>query len=361
MSRAVDFFSILKNNRLYLNKKLIEEIIQTKNIINLPFLAKLQKVEIPSRGKEILTGHTLPIVGLMQMRNGLILSGSYGFLKIWKKNKNINNDNYSCFELLNSVNLESRLIQSFIELEDNIIAFSKGIQIVEAKIDKNGPEFYKEIFQYQTENHSLDSLTSINNNKHLVGAFYQKMYVYERNNPSPIYTLQYHEFFVKQMVSIPVINLFCSAGSDHKVIVYNSENFEFFNVFNFEESHIVGLCNYNLTDFCASTMGGKIWYFKWNEQNNNHEMIGPINAHNNEIYGIIQLKNGNVASVSRDSFIKFWDIKNSICLFKIDIGPNDIVIQLKDGRLCCASHNHLITIFNNLPEKNNYNFFCIDD
>ena len=361
MSRAVDFFPILTNNRLYLNKKLIEEIIQTKNIINLPFLAKLQKVEIPSRGKETLIGHNLPIVGLMQMRNGLILSGSYGFLKIWKKNKNINNDNYSFFELLNSVNLENRLIQSFIELEDNIIAFSKGIQIVEAKIDKNGPEYYKEIFQYQPEEHSLDSLTSINNNKHLVGAFYQKMYVYERNNPSPIYTLQYHEFFVKRLISIPAINLFCSAGTDHKIIVYNSENFEFFNVFNFEESHIVGLCNYNLTDFCASTMGGKIWYFKWNEQNNNHEMIGPINAHNSEIYGITQLKNGNVASVSRDSFIKFWDIKNLICLFKINFGANDIVIQLKDGRLCCASHNHLITIFNNLPDKNNYNFFSLDD
>ena len=187
------------------------------------------------------------------------------------------------------------------------------------------------------------------------------MHVYKRNSPAPIYTLQYHEYFVQKLISIPVLNLFCSAGSDHKIILYNSDNFEFYNAFNFDESHIIGLCNYNLTDFCASTMGGKIWYFKWNEQNNNHEMIGPINAHKKEIYGITQINNGNVASVSRDLSIKFWDIKNSICICKIDIGANDLVIQLKDGRLCCASNNHLITIFNNLPENNKYNLLSIDD
>ena len=361
INRALDFLSIHKNNRLYLSKELIEEIIETSDIDKLPFLSKLQKVEIPSKGKEILKGHNLPVVGLMQMRNGLILSGSFGFLKIWNKNKDINNENYSSFELLNSVNLVGKLIQNIIELEDNIIAFSKGNQIVEAKIDKNGPIYYTEIFQYQAEQNSLDSLTSINNNNHFIGGFYQKMHVYKRNSPAPIYTLQYHEYFVQKLISIPVLNLFCSAGSDHKIILYNSDNFEFYNAFNFDESHIIGLCNYNLTDFCASTMGGKIWYFKWNEQNNNHEMIGPINAHKKEIYGITQINNGNVASVSRDLSIKFWDIKNSICICKIDIGANDLVIQLKDGRLCCASNNHLITIFNNLPENNKYNLLSIDD
>ena len=79
----------------------------------------------------------------------------------------------------------------------------------------------------------------------------------------------------------------------HKVVplfLFNTRIFFLINAFNFEESHIVGLCNYNDTDFCASTMGGKLWYFKWNEKNNNHDRIGPINAHQKEIYGITQLK-----------------------------------------------------------------------
>ena len=104
-------------------------------------------------------------------------------------------------------------------------------------------------------------------------------------------------------------------------------------------------------------MGGKIWYFKWNEKNNNHEQIGPINAHKNEIYGITQIKNGYVVSVSRDTTIKFWDMKKLVCIFKIEIGANDLVIQLKDGRICCASHNHLLSIYNNLPVIKSNNFF----
>ena len=359
INRLLYYFEFLKNDKLYITRELIEKYINTNDIIVLPFIVKLNKIYPQSSGRETLKGHTLPIVGLAQMKNGLILSGSYGLLKIWKKNCDIKSDNYSCFEILHTVNYYNDLIQNFIELEENTIAFIKGKQIFEAIINKDGPQYFKESFQYQIAGNCLESLTSINNNKHLVGGLYQKIYIYKRNNPFPIYTLQYHEFFIKRLISIPVLNLFCSSGSDHKIILYNAENFEFFNAFNFEESHIVGLCNYNDTDFCASTMGGKLWYFKWNEKNNNHDRIGPINAHKNEIYGITQLKNGNVVSVSRDSTIKFWDVDKLICLCKIETCANDLVIQLIDGRLCCASNNHLVSIYNNLPIVKEFNFFSL--
>ena len=361
MQRALDYFEFMKNKNLYLKRELIEKFINSKDIMKMPFLVELNKGHIPSRHKEMLNGHTLPVVGLTQMKNGLILSGSYGLLKIWKKNSDINSDNYSFFELFHTEAYDSHLIQCFIELEENTIAFSKGKQIIESKIDKDGPIKYKELFQYQVAENSIESLTSINNNKNLVAGLYQKMYIYDRKNPSPIYTLQYHEFFIKKIISIPKLNLFCSAGTDHKVILYNAEKFEFFSVFNFEESHIVCLCNYKDTDFCASTMGGKIWYFKWDEKINNHEQIGPINAHKNEIYGITQIKNGNIVSASRDGSIKFWDINKLVCIYKIDVGANDHIIQLKDGRLCSASNNHTISIYNSLPPNINFDFFSLEN
>lgn len=361
IQRELDNFEFMKNDNLFLKKELIEEFINKNEIIKLPFLIKLKKVHFPSIGKEVLKGHTLPIVGLLQLKNGLILSGSYGLLKIWNKNYDFNSDNYSFFQLLHTVNYDQGLIQCFIELEDNIIAFVKGRQIIEATINKDGPQYFKELLQYQMADNSIESLTVLNNNNYFAAGLYQKIYIYKRSNPFPIYTLEYHQFFIKRLISIPVLNLFCSAGSDHKIILYNSENFEFFNAFNFEESHIIGLCNYDNTDFCASTMGGKIWYFKWDEKNNNHTQIGPINAHKKEIYGITQIKNGNVVSVSRDDTIKFWDINNLTCLCKFNICSNDIVIQLIDGRLCCASHNQIITIYNNFPIGNEYNFLSIDN
>ena len=361
MQRLLGYFEFLKNKKLYLKKELIEQFIKTNNIMKMPFLIELNASYYQNRGREILKGHNLPIVGLAQMKNGLILSGSNGLLKIWKKNIDINSENYSFFELLHTVNYYQKLIRCFIELEDNIIAFCKEKQIIEAIIDKDGPVLFKELFQYELVTYSIESLTSINNNNNLVAGFFGNINIYKRNNPSPIYTLQYHESFVKKLISIPALNLFCSSGTDNKVLSYNAENFEFFSVFNFEESHIVCLCNYNLTDFCASTMRGKIWYFKWNEQNNNHEQIGPINAHNNEIYGITQIKNGNIVSVSRDQSIKFWDINKLVCTLKIEIGANDHVIQLKDGRICCASDKCIISIYNDLPLNEGYNFFSIED
>lgn len=108
-------------------------------------------------------------------------------------------------------------------------------------------------------------------------------------------------------------------------------------------------------------MGGKIWYFKWNEQNKVHDMVGPINAHSKEIYGITQIKNGNLVSVSRDSFIKIWDINKQICIFQINCGANDLVCQLNDGRLCCASNNHIITIYYNIPLVKNHILFLNND
>jgi hypothetical protein len=38
------------------------------------FLVELNKAHIPSRHKEMLNGHSLPVVGLTQMKNGLLIS-----------------------------------------------------------------------------------------------------------------------------------------------------------------------------------------------------------------------------------------------------------------------------------------------
>ena len=158
------------------------------------------------------------------------------------------------------------------------------------------------------------------------------------------------------MISIPVLNLFCSAGSDNKVIIYNSTNFELYCQFEFGESHIVCLCNYNDKDFCSSTMGGKIWYFKRDDESNSYVRIGPINAHPREIYGILQINTGEVVSASRDGTLKFWNIPKQICTCLIKLNNNetyDHICQLDDGRLSFASCNRTIKIFNNLFFFNN--------
>ena len=336
---------------LFIKENIIEEYLKSNDISKLPFILKISNSKLKSKGNEILLGHTLPIVGLAQMRNGLILTGSCGIFKIWKKNDNIYDDDYNKFININTIPFQINLIQNFIELEDDHIVFSKGYQIIEAIINDKG--LYTEILIYQNLESSIESLAAINQNKNLAAGTYRGLYIFERMNPSPIKCLKNNEEFIESMINIPKLNLFCSSGSDNKVKIYKSTNFDLFQKHKMDETHIVCLCNYNDKEFCASTMSGKIYHFKWDEKNNIFNKIGPIKAHKREIYGIKQIKNGQVVSVSRDESIKFWDILKQICVLKIDlekdIGSYDHIIQLNDGRLCFGSSNHIIKIFNDLP------------
>ena len=352
ISKIADYFKYLDEPKYFVNKNIIDEFIRTNDVSTLPFLLKLTKIFLKSKGSELLEGHTLPIVGLYQMKNGLLLSGSCGLLKVWKKIDDINDENYNKFKIFRTVAYNHDLIRCFIELENDIVIFCKGQQLVEALI--NDKDDYKEIFIYDATGSSLESLAALNNNKNFAAGLYTKLYIYERNKKLPILTLQYHRLFIMKMISIPKLNLFCSSGSDNKVIVYHSTNFELFCQFEFEESHIVCLCNYDDKEFCCSTMGGKIWYFKRNDIDNSYDKIGPIDAHVREIYGILQIKNREVVSVSRDNTIKFWNIPKQICICKIPLEKNryDHIWQLDDGRLCFASDNRTIKIFNNLPFSN---------
>ena len=352
ISKIAGYFKYLDDPKCFVKNKNIDEFRKKNDISLLPFLLKLPKIFLKSNDSELLEGHTLPIVGLYQMTNGLLLSGSCGLLKVWKKINDINDENYNKFKIFRTVSYNHELIRNFIELENDIVIFCKGQQLIEAII--NDKDEYKEIFTYNATGSCLESLVALNNNKNFAAGLYTKIYIFERNKKLPILTLQYHRLFIMKMIAIPKLNLFCSSGSDNKVIIYNSKNFELFCQFKFEESHIVCLCNYDDTDFCCSTMGGKIWYFKRNDINNNYDKIGPINAHEREIYGILQIRSREVVSVSRDCTIKFWNIQKQICICKIPLNKNsyDHIWQLDDGRLCFASANRTIKIFNNLPFSN---------
>jgi hypothetical protein len=69
INKLLKNFEFLNNRELYLTKELIEDFINTNDIIKLPFLFQLNKQNSLSYSKEILRGHTLPIVGLKQIKN----------------------------------------------------------------------------------------------------------------------------------------------------------------------------------------------------------------------------------------------------------------------------------------------------
>lgn len=72
-----------------------------------------------------------------------------------------------------------------------------------------------------------------------------------------------------------------------------------------------------------------------------------IQGHYGYIWSLLQLKNGNLVSSSRDKFIKIWDIKNGKCLKTLKGHSNSILclIESKQGYLISGSRDFSIKIW----------------
>ena len=81
--------------------------------------------------------------------------------------------------------------------------------------------------------------------------------------------------------------------------------------------------------------------------------IHTIKAHENAIYSVIELQNGNIASCSSDYKIKIWSM-NTYSLISTFEGHNSTILslcQLKDSRLVSSSEDTKIKIWNLNTEK----------
>ena len=77
------------------------------------------------------------------------------------------------------------------------------------------------------------------------------------------------------------------------------------------------------------------------------ELIGKLDGHEGEIFCLIELLDGRIASGSSDWSIKIWDVKNKICVQTL-IGQNVILslAQLNDGRLISGCADKSIYLWN---------------
>ncbi len=286
----------------------------------------------------ILNGHTLPIVGLAHLRNGKILSGSCGILNLWKEEED---HSYKLEkQFLHGINL----ITSIKELEDNIIIYGCGRTIHEMNVSN-----YTIINQYNGFNNQIHTIITMRNNTIIIaGGISSEILVWNRHNSNKQKVILSNPqlIFINYIINLNNQDLFASCTTSSRVIIYDlNDNCSVFKEFIEDETHLLCLCNVNKIDFCLSTMNGKIHYYKWN--NNEYVKIHTFIGGNHEIYNIIQINNGYLVSVSWDYNIKFWDLENKQLVNCIcDENKNTLVIQLKDGRICTASQDKIIKIWN---------------
>ena len=106
---------------------------------------------------------------------------------------------------------------------------------------------------------------------------------------------------------------------------------------------------FNNNMFCSAGKDGciRILTYDMTQEKKRIELIGKLDGHEGEIFCLIELLDGRIASGSSDWSIKIWDVKNKICVQTL-IGPNAILslTQMNDGRLISGCADKSIYLWN---------------
>ena len=83
-------------------------------------------------------------------------------------------------------------------------------------------------------------------------------------------------------------------------------------------------------------------------KNNKIKLITKLEGHDGEIYSLLELLDGRIASGSVDWTVKIWDINNKICVQTL-LGQKNIIFslaQLNNGRLISGCEDKSIYVWN---------------
>ena len=109
-------------------------------------------------------------------------------------------------------------------------------------------------------------------------------------------------------------------------------------------------CLYLLTNnlFASGGYAKTIYIYKYREDFTNFTLFSQLKGHKEAVFSMLLAKNGSFLSGSSDRTVKIWDLNSCSCLCTFNLGRGHVtfVIQLNDGRVCTASNDALIRVFN---------------
>ena len=364
-------YSIQQNYNFIINHlKPIPTKVPITNIItllnnryysSLYYILKLRQVYLRRVNKskyniQFLQGHSLPITSLCELRSGVLASGSLKTLNFWHKDPvtHIFTSKPIQFKLENS------LVTSIIELEDNIIAFGIGKEIKEFNCISN-----TFICIYQGHSNQVESIIAIKDNKYLCSAGIDRtIKTWNRENQQCINSVQspsnkfinsllYFTYHFKNIHNEYVISC------EDEIVVYSlQDDLSFQRIQHLDDHKTIVKCLYLLPNnlFASSGYAKTIYIYKYREDFTKFTLFSKLKGHKEAVFSMLLAKNGSFLSGSSDRTVKIWDLNSCSCLCTFNLGRGHVsfIIQLNDGRVCTASNDTLIRVFNEIvPMKRN--------
>ena len=345
------------NSNLGEIKSIIESMSQAnrQNVINIDYNFD----EVPRSFKcedIILKAHSEYIKSILETPDQKLITGSSDYsIKIWEEDDDT-------FHIKNTINQLCGKIQCLLLLNDGrILSSSSTDNNIKVWLYKNGNFELRQ--SLTAHNKIVTSMAQLNDLRLVTSSVDFTIKIWKENNSN--------EFIVQYTINndnkpiLKVIGLSFNRIAYHfneeiiNVFGEKNEEFKFITYLKRHTGKVISLCQIDLNNNYYLVSGGSdhliiIWKSK---ESISFEYCQTLNRHLSDILSIIQLKDGRLASASRDRTIRIWKYYESKSVFEEDEVLSDyghammLLIQLNDKRLCSVSSDHAIVIWRNRIEE----------
>ena len=345
------------NSNLGEIKSIIESMSQAnrQNVINIDYNFD----EVPRSFKcedIILKAHSEYIKSILETPDQKLITGSSDYsIKIWEEDDDT-------FHIKNTINQLCGKIQCLLLLNDGrILSSSSTDNNIKVWLYKNGNFELRQ--SLTAHNKIVTSMAQLNDLRLVTSSVDFTIKIWKENNSN--------EFIVQYTINndnkpiLKVIGLSFNRIAYHfneeiiNVFGEKNEEFKFITYLKRHTGKVISLCQIDLNNNYYLVSGGSdhliiIWKPK---ESISFEYCQTLNRHLSDILSIIQLKDGRLASASRDRTIRIWKYYESKSVFEEDEVLSDyghammLLIQLNDKRLCSVSSDHAIVIWRNRIEE----------
>ena len=344
------------NSKLGEIKSILESMSQAnrQNIININYNFD----EVPRSFKcedIILKAHSEYIKAIIETPDQKLITGSADYsIKIWEEDD-------ETYHNINTITQLCGKIQCLLLLNDGrILSSSSTDNNIKVWIYQNGTFDLRQ--SLTAHNKTVTSMAQLNDLRLVTSSadFTIKIWKEDSNEFLVQYTINNDKKPIIKVIGLSY-NRIAYHFNEETINIFGEKNeeFKFITYLKGHTGKVISLCQMELNNNFYLVSGGSdhliiVWKPK---EENSFEYSQTLNRHLSDILSIIQLKDGRLASASRDRTIRIWKFYESKSVFEEDEVLSDyahammLLIQLNDKRLCSVSSDHAIVIYRNRIEE----------
>jgi WD40 repeat protein len=315
----------------YLNKDTLITASFKDNIVSLNTIKHTL-----SKNTNTLIGHTDRVTTLLQLSNGMLVSGSDDkTMIVWDPSNN--------YSLVTTLIGHTSGVTSILQLSNGMFASGSDDNNI---IIWNTKKKYSLVIILVGHTNWISSLLQLSNGMLVSGSGDKTMKIWNPNdNYSLVTTLTGHKDRVSSLLQLS--NGMLVSGSDDSTIkVWNPKtNYSLVTTLTGHSNWVSSLLQLSNGMLVSGDGDGsmKVW-----DPKNNYSLVTTLTGHTDVVISLLQLSNGMLVSGSYDSTIKVWDINNNYSLVTTLTKHTDWVtslFQLSNKMLLSASGDFSIKMW----------------